>query len=85
MKDVKVFLSEKEIKEKVAELGKQISEDYRGSDKNLLVISILKGSVIFLSCKITHYISIEHLLTKSQYTNQMVSNVENKEDKNDRK
>ncbi|MBQ6053638.1 MAG: hypoxanthine phosphoribosyltransferase [Clostridia bacterium] len=49
MKDVKVFLSEKEIKEKVAELGKQISEDYRGSDKNLLVISILKGSVIFLS------------------------------------
>ena len=49
MKDVKVFLSEKEIKEKVAELGKKISEDYRGSDKNLLVISILKGSVIFLS------------------------------------
>ena len=49
MKDCKVFLSEKEIKERVAELGKQISEDYRGSDKNLLVISILKGSVIFLS------------------------------------
>ena len=49
MKDVKVFLSEKDIKEKGAELGKQISEDYRGSDKNLLVISILKGSVIFLS------------------------------------
>ena len=49
MKDCKVFLSEKEIKERVAELGKQISEDYRGSDKNLLAISILKGSVIFLS------------------------------------
>ena len=49
MKDVKVFLSEKEIKDKVAELGKQISEDYRGKDKNLLVIAVLKGSVIFLS------------------------------------
>ncbi|MBQ6171579.1 MAG: hypoxanthine phosphoribosyltransferase [Clostridia bacterium] len=49
MKDVKVFLSEKEIKDKVAELGKQISNDYRGKDKNLLVIAILKGSVIFLS------------------------------------
>ncbi len=49
MKDVKVFLSEKEIKDKVAELGKQISADYRGEDKNLLVIAILKGSVIFLS------------------------------------
>jgi hypoxanthine phosphoribosyltransferase len=49
MKDVKVYLSEKEIKEKVAELGRKISEDYRGSDKNLLVIAVLKGSVIFLS------------------------------------
>ena len=49
MKDIKVFLSEEEIKNKVAELGKQISDDYRGSDKNLLVIAILKGSVIFLS------------------------------------
>ncbi|MBQ4627924.1 MAG: hypoxanthine phosphoribosyltransferase [Clostridia bacterium] len=49
MKDIKVFLSEEEIKAKVAELGKKISDDYRGSDKNLILIAILKGSVVFLS------------------------------------
>ena len=49
MKDIKVFLSEEEIKTKVAELGKKISDDYRGSDKNLILIAILKGSVVFLS------------------------------------
>ena len=49
MKDIKVFLSEEEIKAKVAKLGKKISDDYRGSDKNLILIAILKGSVVFLS------------------------------------
>ena len=49
MKDIKVFLSEEKIKAKVAELGKKISDDYRGSDKNLILIAILKGSVVFLS------------------------------------
>ena len=42
-----VLLSEEEIKAKVAELGKKISEDY--ADKNLLLIGVLKGSVVFMS------------------------------------
>lgn len=46
--DIKqVLLSQKEILDKVIELGKQISEDYEG--KNLLMVSILKGSVIFMA------------------------------------
>lgn len=46
--DIKeVLLSEEEIKKIVARLGKQITEDYK--DKNLLMISILKGSVVFMS------------------------------------
>ena len=49
MNNIKVFLSEEEIKNKVAQLGKQISDDYRGEDKNLILIAILKGSVVFLS------------------------------------
>ena len=68
MKDVKVFLSEEEIKDKVAELGRQITEDYRGDDKNLLVISILKGSVIFLSDLIRHIdvdLSIDFMVISS--------------------
>lgn len=43
----KVLISEQEIKAKVVELGKRISEDYK--DKELLMVGILKGSLIFMS------------------------------------
>lgn len=43
----KVLLSAEEIQEKVKELGAQISKDYDG--KNLMLISILKGSIVFMS------------------------------------
>ena len=43
----RVLISEEELKEKVHMLGKQISEDYKG--KNLLLVSVLKGSVIFMA------------------------------------
>lgn len=43
----KVLISEKEIEDIVAKLGAQISEDYK--DKNLLLVSVLKGSVVFMS------------------------------------
>ena len=42
-----VFLDEKEIRKRVEELGKAISADYAGKD--LMVIGILKGAVVFLS------------------------------------
>lgn len=46
--DIKeVLLTEEQIKEIVANLGKKITEDY--ADKNLLMVSILKGSVVFMS------------------------------------
>lgn len=43
----KVLLSEDDIKEIIARLGKQITEDYKG--KNLLVVSVLKGSIMFMA------------------------------------
>lgn len=43
----KVYYSEETLKEIVERLGKQISEDYK--DKNLLLVSVLKGSVIFMA------------------------------------
>lgn len=43
----KVLLSEEELKDIVERLGAQISEDYK--DKNLVLVSVLKGSVIFMS------------------------------------
>lgn len=42
-----VLLSEEKLAAVIKELGSQISEDYRG--KNLLMVSILKGSVVFMS------------------------------------
>lgn len=49
MKDdiLKVLLSEEEIAAKVQEIGAQISKDY--ADKDLLLVSVLKGSVVFMA------------------------------------
>lgn len=47
-KDIKeVLISQEEIKEIVERLGKTVTEDYK--DKNLFLITVLKGAVIFLS------------------------------------
>ena len=43
----KILLTEEEIHEIVKRLGRQISEDYK--DKNLLLVSVLKGSVMFMA------------------------------------
>ncbi|MBR6503187.1 MAG: hypoxanthine phosphoribosyltransferase [Clostridia bacterium] len=47
-KDVEsVLISEEELKQLCKDLGEQITRDYEG--KNLLVVSVLKGSVVFLA------------------------------------
>ncbi|MGN0025378.1 MAG: phosphoribosyltransferase, partial [Clostridium sp.] len=47
-KDIKeILLTEEQITNKVKEIGKAISEDYKGKD--LIIVGILKGSVIFAS------------------------------------
>lgn len=43
----KVFFSKEELSDIVKRLGAQISRDYEG--KNLMLVSILKGSVIFMA------------------------------------
>ena len=43
----KVYYSEETLHNIVAELGRKISEDYK--DKNLLLVSVLKGSVVFMA------------------------------------
>ena len=47
MKQLKVVLSKEQIQERVAELGKQISADYKG--KNPILICMLKGAVVFFA------------------------------------
>lgn len=48
LKDIeRVLVTEEELKKITERLGKQISEDYK--DKNLLLVSVLKGSIAFMS------------------------------------
>jgi hypoxanthine phosphoribosyltransferase len=42
-----ILIRENELMRKVSELGRRISQDYRG--KNLLMVSVLKGSVVFMA------------------------------------
>lgn len=42
-----ILLEEAQIQERVRDLGRQIAEDYSG--KNLLVVGILKGAIVFLA------------------------------------
>lgn len=43
----RVLLSEEQLRRRVQELGRQISQDYQG--KELLMIGVLRGAVMFMS------------------------------------
>ncbi|MDO7788397.1 hypoxanthine phosphoribosyltransferase [Desulforamulus aquiferis] len=43
----KILLDEAQIKERVLQLGQQISQDYKG--ESILMVGILKGAMIFLA------------------------------------
>lgn len=67
LNDVKeIMFSEQEIKEKVSEIGRKISDDYKNED--LVVIGVLKGANVFLSDlirKITLPITIDFMAVSS--------------------
>ena len=72
----KTLLSEQEIKKRVKELGKQITEDYK--NKNLVVLCVLKGSIIFtadLVREIELPLTIETIRAKSYVGTQTTQNV----------
>lgn len=52
---VRVMISEEDVDAKIAELGRQISEDYAG--KQVHLICILKGSVFFM-CELAKRITV---------------------------
>jgi hypoxanthine phosphoribosyltransferase len=53
-----ILIDESRLQARVAELGRQISEDYADSD-DLLLLCILKGGVMFL-CDLTRHITVPH-------------------------
>ena len=44
---MKTLVSEEELRDRIRELGRQVSEGYRGKD--LLLVTVLKGAVVFLA------------------------------------
>ena len=44
---IRVLLSEEEVRKRIGEVAAEISRDYEG--KNLVLVSILKGSVVFMA------------------------------------
>ncbi len=46
-KKIKVLIDEKQLKEKIKELGREITKDYE--DKNPVLVSVLRGSFIFVA------------------------------------
>ena len=52
---IKVIVSEEDVEKRIAELGRQISEDYEG--KSVHLICILKGSVFFM-CELAKRITV---------------------------
>ncbi|WP_320042443.1 hypoxanthine phosphoribosyltransferase [uncultured Desulfobacter sp.] len=51
------LISQQEIKEKIQEIGRKITQDYNGLD--LVVVGVLKGSFIFLA-DLVRQITIDH-------------------------
>lgn len=48
-KITKILVSEEEVRQTVARLGIEINEHYRGIQKELMVIGLLRGSFIFMA------------------------------------
>ncbi|MBC7235968.1 MAG: hypoxanthine phosphoribosyltransferase [Chloroflexi bacterium] len=60
MQDVaRVLISEEELQRRVAELGREISEDYEGLDP--LLVCVLKGGYMFLA-DLTRHLTIRHAI-----------------------
>ena len=68
---VEVMISEAEIKSRVAELGKQISDHYRDSGSEMVLVGLLRGSFMFMA-DLCRAIDVPHevdFMTASSYGN----------------
>lgn len=74
----KILIEEKQINEKVKELAKRISDDYRKKENTPCLIGLLKGSFIFiadLSRYIDIPIEIDFMIVSSYGNNQIGSEI----------
>lgn len=66
---VEVMISEEEIAKRIAELGQQISENYRDSGSEMVLVGLLRGSFMFMA-DLCRKIDVSHevdFMTASSY------------------
>lgn len=71
-----VMLTEDDIRKKVKELGKKISQDYKNSQNELILVGLLRGSFIFMA-DLSRAIEVGHevdFITASSYGKSTESN-----------
>ena len=72
---VDVMISREEIATRIAELGKQISEAYRDSGSEMVLVGLLRGSFMFMA-DLCREIDVPHevdFMTASSYGSGMSS------------
>ncbi|EOC0421021.1 hypoxanthine phosphoribosyltransferase [Cronobacter sakazakii] len=72
---VEVMISEAEIKARVEELGRQITERYQDSDSEMVLVGLLRGSFMFMAdlCRQVHVAHEVDFMTASSYGSGMSS------------
>lgn len=66
---VEIMIAEQELKKRITELAQQISEDYRHSENEFVLVGLLRGSFIFMA-DLSRAITVGHevdFLTASSY------------------
>ena len=73
--EMQVLISAEEIQTKVQELGQKINTHYANSDKELVLIGLLRGSVLFMAdlCRTIHKPHELDFMTVSSYGGGTVS------------
>ncbi|AJI95085.1 hypoxanthine phosphoribosyltransferase [Yersinia ruckeri] len=72
---VEVMISEQEVKNRIAELGSQITEHYRDSGSEMVLVGLLRGSFMFMA-DLCRTINVSHevdFMTASSYGTGMTS------------
>jgi len=69
------MISEQEVRQRIIELGQQITHDYRDSDSDMVLVGLLRGSFMFMA-DLCRQIEVPHevdFMTASSYGNSMSS------------
>ena len=61
---VEVMIPEAEIKARIAELGRQITERYKDSGSDMVLVGLLRGSFMFMAVQVSHEVDF---MTASSY------------------